>query len=425
MKILVVGGGGREHAIVRALAREKGSPHEIHAAGGNPGMAASGATLHPDLDPCDPGAVVALAREAAADLVVIGPEAPLVAGVADALQDAKIPVFGPTAAAARLEGSKAFAKEVMAAAGVPTAAARVATTPEQVAAALDEFGAPFVVKDDGLAAGKGVLVTTDREAALAHGAACLAGGGQVVVEDFLDGPEVSLFVICDGQDAVPLQAAQDFKRALDHDEGPNTGGMGAYSPLDWAPADLSAQVVSQVARPVLAEMARRGTPYVGVLYVGLAMTSRGPRVVEFNARFGDPETQVVLPLLATPLSTVLLAAATGTLASLPPLEWHPRYAVNVVLAAEHYPQTPRLGDPLRGVARAATTPGVHVLLAGARVEGEALLSAGGRVLSVVGEGDTLAEARRRAYQAIALVDLPGSHYRSDIAGKAERGEIAC
>jgi phosphoribosylamine--glycine ligase len=367
--------------------------------------------------------VAALATGLGADLVVVGPEAPLVAGVADAVRAAGIPVFGPSGAAAMLEGSKAFAKEVMAAAGVPTAAARVATTVDEVAAALDEFGAPHVVKDDGLAAGKGVVVTSDRDAALAHAADCLAKpGGRVVVEEYLDGPEVSLFVLSDGVDVVPLVPAQDFKRVGDGDSGPNTGGMGAYSPLPWAPAGLVDEVVETVATPTIAEMARRGSPFAGVLYCGLALTSRGVRVVEFNARFGDPETQVVLARLRTPLSGVLLASATGRLGSIEPLTWDDGAAVTVVVASHGYPVQARSGDPITGIADAEQLPQVHVLHAGTALDQDGhLVSAGGRVLSVVGTGETLTAAREAAYAGVAAIDLPGSHHRSDIALAAAQG----
>ena len=423
MKILVVGTGAREHAIVHALAVEGG--HELHAAPGNPGIARE-AVLHP-VDATSGEAVVALAQQVGAELVVVGPEAPLVAGVADAVAAAGIPVFGPTAEAARLEGSKAFAKDVMAAAGVPTAMAHVCTTVEQVEEALDSFGAPYVVKDDGLAAGKGVVVTSDREAALAHAREALAARGEdgrVVIEDFLDGPEVSLFVISDGTSVVALAPAQDFKRALDDDAGPNTGGMGAYSPLDWAPDGLVEEVVERIAQPTIDEMARRGTPFAGVLYVGLALTSRGTRVVEFNARFGDPETQVVLARLRTPLSSVLFAAATGTLRELPPLRWSPSSVVNVVVAASGYPGTVRTGDPITGIDDAEALDGVHVLHAGTALDADGgLVSAGGRVLSVVAEGETFDEARARAYDGVARIALTGSHHRTDIGLKAARGEI--
>ncbi|HLS03215.1 MAG TPA: phosphoribosylamine--glycine ligase, partial [Actinomycetales bacterium] len=335
MKILLVGGGAREHALAAALHSDS-AVTELHAAPGNPGIGQL-ATLHA-VDQNDPEAVAELAVNLEADLVVIGPEAPLVAGVSDAVQNRGIPAFGPTQEAAALEGSKAFAKEIMAAANVPTGDSRVCFTVDDVAAALDEFGAPYVVKDDGLAAGKGVVVTSDRDEALAHAAECLAKpGGKIVVEEFLDGPEVSLFCITDGVTVVPLEPAQDFKRAFDDDAGPNTGGMGAYSPLPWAPADLVEQVVAHVAQPTVDEMRRRGTPFVGVVYCGLALTSKGPRVIEFNARFGDPEIQVVLARLRTPLAGILHAAATGRLAEAPALEWHDKCAVNVVIASEGYP----------------------------------------------------------------------------------------
>jgi phosphoribosylamine---glycine ligase len=421
VKILVVGTGAREHALTLALSQDP-AVTELHAAPGNPGIGAL-ATLHA-VDALDGAAVAALAVRLGADLVVVGPEAPLVAGVADAVRDAGIPVFGPSAQAARLEGSKAFAKEVMAAAGVPTAEPRVVTVAAEAGAALDAFGAPYVVKDDGLAAGKGVVVTEDRDVALAHALACLdKPGGRVVVEDYLDGPEVSLFVLSDGRHVVPLVPAQDFKRVGDDDAGPNTGGMGAYSPLPWAPDGLVADVVARVAQPTVDEMARRGTPFVGVLYCGLALTSAGMRVVEFNARFGDPETQVVLARLATPLAAVLHAAATGALADLPPLEWRDDAAVTVVIASAGYPEQPVTGDPITGLAEADALDRVHVLhagtAAGAGADGT-VVSAGGRVLSVVGTGPDLAAARERAYAGVGRIGLAGSHHRSDIAARAAR-----
>ena len=339
-----------------------------------------------------------------------------------------IAVFGPSADAARLEGSKAFAKDVMAAAEVPTAMAHVCSTIDQVADAIDAFGPPYVVKDDGLAAGKGVVVTSDRLEALEHAQACLAnpdrgGDPRVVIEEFLDGPEVSLFCISDGDTVVPLAPAQDFKRALDADAGPNTGGMGAYSPLPWAPAGLVDEVVARVAQPTIDEMKARGIPFAGVLYVGLALTSRGTRVIEFNARFGDPETQVVLSRLQTPLSVLLLAAATGTLADLPRLRWSDSAAVTVVVAAHGYPASVRSGDPITGITDADLLDGVHVLHAGTAVDDDGhLVSAGGRVLSVVAVGEDLAEARRRAYAGVDRVTLPGSHHRTDIAAAAAAGQ---
>lgn len=422
MKVLVVGSGAREHAIVTALLRDP-AVEAVVAAPGNPGI--DQVALCRPVAATDGAAVAALATEVGADLVVVGPEAPLVAGVADAVRAAGIPCFGPSAEAAMLEGSKAFAKEVMAVAEVPTAMARVCETAEEVAAALDAFGAPHVVKDDGLAAGKGVVVTDDREEALAHAAACLdKDGGRVVVEEFLDGPEASLFCICDGETVVPLDLAQDFKRVGEGDTGPNTGGMGAYSPLDWAPAGVVEDVVARVAQPTIDEMRRRGTPFVGVLYVGLALTSRGPRVIEFNARFGDPETQVVLERLRTPLGALLLSAAKGALADFPALEWAPEHAVTVVVASEGYPAAPVTGGPISGLLE--LPEGVHVLHAGTALDADgALVSAGGRVLSVVASGVDLESARELVYAGVDAVDLPGSHHRRDIALAAQRGEITC
>ena len=412
MIALIVGSGAREHALVRALRRDA-QVNEVHVAPGNAGIATD-AQVH-SVDPLDGDAVAALAVTIGADLVIIGPEAPLVAGVADAVRARGIACFGPTAEAARLEGSKAFAKEVMAAAGVPTARPAVCATLPEVEAALDDLGAPYVVKDDGLAAGKGVVVTEDRAAALAHARACLDAGSHVVLEEYLDGPEVSLFAVTDGVTVVPLRPAQDFKRAGDGDSGPNTGGMGAYSPLPWAPADLVEETVRTVLQPTVDEMRRRGTPFAGLLYAGLALTPQGLRVVEFNARFGDPETQVVLARLDSPLSSLLLAAATGTLADLPPLEWSDDAAVCVVVAAEGYPESPVTGGVITGVAQADAVEGVDVLHAGTRAESDQIVASGGRVLSVVGRGATLAEARERAYASVSLIDLPGSHHRSDIA----------
>ena len=412
MIALIVGSGAREHALVRALRRDA-QVNEVHVAPGNAGIATD-AQVH-SVDPLDGDAVAALAVTIGADLVIIGPEAPLVAGVADAVRARGIACFGPTAEAARLEGSKAFAKEVMAAAGVPTARPAVCATLPEVEAALDDLGAPYVVKDDGLAAGKGVVVTEDRAAALAHARACLDAGSHVVLEEYLDGPEVSLFAVTDGVTVVPLRPAQDFKRAGDGDSGPNTGGMGSYSPLPWAPADLVEETVRTVLQPTVDEMRRRGTPFAGLLYAGLALTSQGMRVVEFNARFGDPETQVVLARLDSPLSSLLLAAATGTLSDLPPLQWSDDAAVCVVIAAEGYPESPVTGGVITGLAQADAVEGVDVLHAGTRADGDQIVASGGRVLSVVGRGATLTEARERAYASVSLIDLPGSHHRSDIA----------
>jgi phosphoribosylamine--glycine ligase len=400
LTVLVIGSGGREHALAWALSRDT----DVHIAPGNPGTASVG-TNHP-VDAMDGEAVADLAVALAADLVVVGPEAPLVAGVADAVRSRGIPVFGPSAAAAQLEGSKAFAKEIMEAAGVPTADARLCLDMGEVVAALDEFGAPYVVKDDGLAAGKGVIVTDERDAAIRHAAGCR----RVIVEDYLDGPEVSLFALSDGTSVLPFEPAQDFKRVGDGDTGPNTGGMGAYTPLPWAPAGLVADVVDRVIQPTVDELRRRGTPFVGLVYAGLALTSSGLRVVEFNARFGDPETQPLLTRLKTPLCEVLLAAATGRLAGHAPLEWGSGAAVGVVVAAHGYPESPRKGDPITGAAIEGVFHAGTALDAGGR-----LVSAGGRVLTVVGTGDTLAEARDAAYAKVALIDLPGGFHRTDIA----------
>ncbi|MBP8539598.1 phosphoribosylamine--glycine ligase [Streptomyces sp. MK37H] len=415
MKVLVIGGGAREHALCRALSLDP-DVTALHCAPGNAGIAEV-AELHA-VDALDGAAVADLAASLGAGLVVVGPEAPLVAGVADAVRERGIPAFGPSAEAAQLEGSKAFAKDVMAAAGVPTARAYVCTSPAEVDEALDAFGPPYVVKDDGLAAGKGVVVTEDVEAARAHALAC----GRVVIEEFLDGPEVSLFAITDGETVVPLQPAQDFKRAHDGDEGPNTGGMGAYSPLPWADPALVDEVVATICQPTVDELHRRGTPFSGLLYAGLAITSRGVRVIEFNARFGDPETQVVLARLKTPLAAVLLAAATGRLAAEPPLRWSDGAAVTVVLASHNYPGTPRTGDPITGLDEVAEKDGpkAYVLHAGTKRDGASgeVVSAGGRVLSVTATGSDLAKARERAYRAVGRIGLEGSHHRSDIAAKA-------
>jgi phosphoribosylamine---glycine ligase len=412
VKALVIGSGGREHALALALSRDQ-NVTEVHAAPGNPGMAAI-ATTH-SVEPLDGGAVSALAKQVDADLVVVGPEAPLVAGVADEVRATGVACFGPSRDAARIEGSKAYAKDVMAAANVPTALAHVCETEDEAAAALDAFGPPYVVKNDGLAAGKGVVVTDDRAAAMAHAEAC----GRVVIEEYLDGPEVSLFAVTDGETVLPLPAAQDFKRLEDGDAGPNTGGMGAYTPLPWAPPDLVADVTARVLLPTVGEMARRGTPYSGLLYAGLALTSRGVRVVEFNARFGDPETQPLLALLDSSLSTLLYAAATGRLHDVESPRFRSGAAVAVVVAASGYPSSPRKGDPIGGVDVARSMEGVEVLHAGtARDADGRLVTAGGRVLAVTATGDDLAQARDRAYAGAAVIDIDGAQVRTDIAASA-------
>ena len=426
MRILVIGSGGREHAIVRALSREADS---VHAAPGNPGIAAIAET-HPDVAAV-PDQILSLARQLGPDLVVIGPEAPLVAGAADALRAAGIDCFGPDAGPATIEGSKSFAKQVMAEAGIPTAASFTCRTSAAADAALAAFGPPYVVKDDALAAGKGVLVTADLAAARAHARAC----GTVVIEEYLDGPEISLFAVTDGATSVPLLPAQDFKRARDGDQGPNTGGMGAYAPLGWAPAGLAEQVTATVIQPAVDALARRGTPYRGLLYAGLALTAAGPKVIEFNARFGDPETQVVLDRLASPLAPLLHAAATGALAGSAPPQWRPGAAVVVVIAAEGYPDAPVRGDTIHFTERdvvsapgpAGTAPGsagpggveparAYVLHAGtAAGPGGELVSAGGRVLNAVGTGPDVAAARAAAYELAGTVKMRGGWYRRDIA----------
>jgi len=415
VRVLLLGSGGREHALARALVADP-DVSDLHAAPGNPGLAAVAAT-HP-VDLADIAAVTALARSFGAGLVVVGPEAPLVAGLADRLKAAGIACFGPGRRAAMLEGSKSFAKQVMAAAGIPTARARTCTSEGEVVAALAEFGPPFVVKADGLAGGKGVVVTGDLGAALAHARAA----GTVVIEEFLDGPEVSLFALTDGATAVPLLPAQDFKRAGDGDSGPNTGGMGAYAQLGWAPPALAGEVLASVIQPAVDEMRRRGTPYRGLLYAGLSLTAAGVRVVEFNARFGDPETQVVLDRLASPLAGLLAAAASGSLAGAGPLRWAPGAAVTVVIAAEGYPAAPAKGDPIDGISDAERIPGAHVLHAGTATDAAGrLVSAGGRVLNVVGTGPDLAAARDTAYKAAAVIRMRGGWYRHDIAEAAAHG----
>ena len=400
MRILVIGSGGREHAIVRGLGSDRGN--DLHATPGNPGIATLAEVHRDETD------IVSLARKLGPDLVVIGPEAPLVQGLTDALAERNITTFGPTKAAAMLEGSKSFAKQVMTEAGIPTAKAATCATREEAEGALRSFGPMYVVKDDGLAAGKGVLVTADLDAALAHAESC----GTVVIEEYLDGPEVSLFAICDGRTAMPLLPAQDFKRAHDGDQGPNTGGMGAYCPLPWAPPDLAGQTMDQVIQPALDAMRRRGTRYRGLLYVGLALTSDGLRVVEFNARFGDPETQVVLDRLRASLGDLLYAAATGDLTKAAAPTWRDGAAVTVVIAAEGYPSKPARGDV---IDLGADQPDSYVLHAGtARQDGQ-LVSAGGRVLSVVGTGTDVPTARHAAYQRAAGVSMRGGWYRHDIA----------
>ena len=409
---MLIGSGGREHALAAALNRDT-TLEELHVAPGNPGIAEI-ALCH-EINTDDNGAVVALAEKLGIDLVVVGPEKPLVNGLADALSKAKIACFGPSKAAAQLEGSKDFAKQVMRDAGVPTAKSFTCTSRDEIEKALDTFGAPYVVKHDGLAAGKGVVVTNDRDEAIEHA----LQSTQVVIEEFLDGPEVSLFGISDGKTVIAMQPAQDFKRAFDGDLGPNTGGMGAYSPLPWAPDEIMAEVLTQVLNPTVKEMAARGTPFVGLLYAGLALTARGTRVIEFNARFGDPETQVSLPRLKTPLAQLLFAAATSKLENFQELEWSDQSAVTVVLASEGYPSQPKSGDIITGIR---TNSNSSVFHAGTQLRDGVLRSSGGRVLSVTGLGSDLTQARDAAYRTISRISLPGSHYRRDIALNASVAE---
>ncbi len=420
MRIVVIGSGAREHALLLALRNDPKVEHLVIAPG-NAGTAA--VAEQRDIDITSATAVTALAREVEADLVVIGPEVPLVLGVADAVRGAGIACFGPSQDAARIEGSKAFAKDVMAAAGVRTARSEMIDSPADLDAALSRFGpdageAAWVVKDDGLAAGKGVVVTSDRSVARAHAAGLLDAGHPVLLESFLDGPELSLFCIVDGTTVVPLLPAQDFKRVGDDDTGPNTGGMGAYAPLPWLSREAAAGIVAEIVEPVAAELVRRGSRFTGLLYAGLAMTSTGPAVVEFNCRFGDPETQAVLALLESPLGQLLHAAATGGLSGFGALRWRDGAAVTVVLAAENYPGRPRLGDVVSGAGAGG------VLHAGtARRDDGAVVSAGGRVLSVVGVGEDLSAAREEAYRILSSIRLPGSHFRTDIGSAAAKGKI--
>ncbi len=411
MKILILGGGAREHAITKALIRTGTPAGDIVVAPGNAGIAQEVRTA-PELDASDVLDVVKFALSNQIDLAIIGPEAPLVAGVSDALRSSGVEVFGPSQKAAALEGSKSFAKEVMAAAGVPTAMARECSTLEDVEKAIDEFGAPYVVKADGLAAGKGVIVTSDRDAALAHAKKFIDMG--ILVEEFLEGEEVSLFFLSDGKTVMPLSPAQDFKRAFNNDEGPNTGGMGAYSPLPWLPQGFIEEVERTVAQPTIDQLARMGEPFVGLLYCGLIVTKRGIRVIEFNARFGDPETQVVLRRLVTPLAGLLHRAATGRLADGPSAQFSSDVAITVVLASEGYPDRPA---PDREITDITEDEHVQVCHASTAQVGSSLIATGGRVLSVVASAADFATARKFAYDSIAKIQLEGSHYRTDIAAK--------
>ena len=414
MKILVLGGGAREHAIVKALVRTGTNADQIVVAPGNAGIA-NDVSCDAGLNMMDPGAVTEYAKNKGFKLVIIGPEAPLIEGVADPLREAGIDVFGPSKLAAQLEGSKAFAKQVMAAAGVPTGRAHECTTMEQVESAIDDFGAPYVVKADGLAAGKGVIVTSDRDEALKHAKKFLHLG--ILVEEFLDGEEVSLFFLSDGKNVLALTPAQDFKRAFDNDEGPNTGGMGSYTPLPWLPKGFVDEVRDTIAIPTIRELANIGAPFVGLLYCGLIVTKAGIRVIEFNARFGDPETQVVLRRLLTPLESLLHKAAAGHLEAAPEPEFSNDVAVAVVVASEGYPDTSAPDRELSGISEAESVEGVEVCVAAAKEVDGKLFANGGRVLSVVALGKDFKHARKHAYDAVAHIKLDGSHFRTDIAAK--------
>ena len=404
MKILVLGQGAREHAIVKALIRTGTPAADITVAPGNAGIALE-VHCEPELNPNMPLDVVKYALQHRTELAIIGPEAPLIAGVSDALRSEGIAVFGPSKEAAQLEGSKSFAKEVMSAADVPTGMARECSNIDEVISAMDDFGAPYVIKADGLAAGKGVIVTSDRDAAIDHAKKFISMG--ILVEEFLDGQEVSLFFLSDGTSVVPLTPAQDFKRAFDNDEGPNTGGMGAYSPLPWLPAGFVEEVEEKVALPTINEMARLGAPFVGLLYCGLIVTDRGTRVIEFNARFGDPETQVVLRRLTSNLADLLYRAATGKLAVGLSPEFSKKKAVTVVLASEGYPTSTADVREVTGIESAESIDDVEVCKA----------SPVGRVLSVVGCGESFQEARTLAYEGMSRIHLEGGHFRNDIALK--------
>ena len=421
MRVLLLGAGGRESALASGLVRSS-SVEELTVAPGNPGIQHLGDTVA--IDPCKTAEVVELAHRRGADLVVVGPEAPLAAGVADALRADGRAVFGPSAAAARIEASKSYSKQLMARAGIPTARWDAFHSTDKAVAFLDELGPPYVVKADGLATGKGVVVTGEREVAVAaiedriERRSFGQAGATVVVEEYLEGQEVSLIAFTDGRSVVPCEAAQDYKRVFDGDEGPNTGGMGAYSPVPACSAPLAQAIVSEVIEPMVAALAAAGTPFVGALYAGLALTGRGPRVVEFNARFGDPETQALIPRLRSDLAEVCMASATGELAGVS-LGWSPGTCVAVVLASGGYPGAHATGVPIQGVERAAALEDVEVFHASTALRDGQLVTAGGRVLTVSALGQGIKDARRRAYEAASFIHFEDKHLRTDIGLRAE------
>ena len=430
MNVLLIGSGGREHALAWKLAQSQ-RLGTLFAAPGNPGIAAHAQIVA--LNVADHAAVSAFCAEHGVGLVVIGPEAPLVDGLGDSLRTAGFAVFGPDKAAAQLEGSKAFTKSVCDRAGIPTAGYVHATSRAEARAALDKFGVPVVIKADGLAAGKGVTIATTREeaeSALADLFGPRGGAGRVgaVIEEFLEGEEVSLFVLTDGTDILPFGTAQDHKRVGDGDTGPNTGGMGAYSPARVLTPPLEARALDEIVRPTVAAMAAAGTPFSGVLYAGLMLTADGPKLIEYNARFGDPECQVLMARLDEDLLEVLLAVATGTLGARGAVRWRDAAALTVVMAAKGYPGTPETGAPITGIA-AAEAKGATVFQAGTRTADGHIVAAGGRVLAVTACGPTIADAQADAYRAVAAIDFPGGFHRNDIGYReivrgAHGGEIA-
>jgi phosphoribosylamine--glycine ligase len=425
MNVLLIGAGGREHALAWALSA---SPllGTLYCAPGNPGIAAVASCVA--LDVADHAKVVAFCREKAVGLVVVGPEAPLVAGIADHLSAAGIKVFGPTKAAAQLEGSKGFTKDLCRDAGIPTAGYARFTDAASAKRHVADLPVPIVVKADGIAAGKGVVIAESHADALAAIDACFSGafgaaGAEVVIEEFLEGEEASFFVLVDGKSALPLATAQDHKRVCDGDVGPNTGGMGAYSPAAIVTPEIAQRVMREIIEPTVRTMAERGMPYVGVLYAGLMLTKDGPKLIEYNARFGDPECQVLMMRLKSDLLTALVATSDGVLDTFD-LRWYDDVALTVVMAANGYPGTPQKGSEIKGLERAAALDDVEIFHAGTRLDGGRLVADGGRVLNVTARGRTVAAAQTRAYEAVRSIDWPGGFCRSDIGWRAIAREKA-